>query len=46
MTMVFKSLAKRASDTHEWLYQHHIDWDAAPVGRKVQGGQATAEHPL
>lgn len=31
MTLVFRALARKAADSSEWLYGHHIDWDDVPA---------------
>ena len=30
MRAIFRGLARKAADNFDWLYGHHIDWDAVP----------------
>jgi len=30
MRAIFRGLARKAADNFEWLYGHHIDWNAVP----------------
>ncbi|WP_115787188.1 FAD-dependent oxidoreductase [Arthrobacter silvisoli] len=39
---VFRSLARKAPDNFDWVYRHHIDWDA-PV---VPSGSAAPRRPV
>lgn len=31
LRLVFRSLARKAADNFDWVYRHHIDWDAPAV---------------
>ncbi|MFE4196691.1 FAD-dependent oxidoreductase [Paenarthrobacter sp. NPDC056912] len=31
LKLVFRSLARKAADNFDWVYRHHIDWDAPMV---------------
>ncbi|MDI2035976.1 FAD-dependent oxidoreductase [Paenarthrobacter nitroguajacolicus] len=42
LKLVFRSLARKAADNFDWVYKHHIEWDAPEASYKADDDSAPA----